>query len=247
MHIIEMVGAMVLLYFASLLIICLYRDRINTRIANAMFIIADFVFFAFWTYSAYQKGWIVDGFLTFGNISPLMFTTIIFLPLFNAKVRSFAESAIAYLSLGMFLAMLISPEHAYLFSFLAEADLNYTAETACHMLCSLFGLYLIISGQVKVNYKTLLKAMAYLYSVISFAVVLNFVFHRSYFGMDPYGDYGIYMIDIFGSFPATLAAYYLGIFVVLGLGMHSGAFVSKMVDRIFGENRNKQHTDTENN
>ncbi|MBE6635873.1 MAG: hypothetical protein E7617_06735 [Ruminococcaceae bacterium] len=235
MHIIEMVGAMTLVYFASLLLLCLYRDRINVRVANIAFIIADFVFFAFWTYSAYLSGWLGDGFLTFGNISPLMFTTIMLLPFMNRATRSFAEAAIAYLSLGMFLAMLISPEHAYLFNYLAEANLNYTAETACHMLCSLFGIYLIISGQVQVSYKNLLKSMAYLYSIISFAVVMNFLLHRDYFGMDPYGDYRIYMIDIFGSFEATLVAYYFGIFLVLAFGMHMCSGINKMVNKIFGE------------
>ena len=37
--------------------------------------------------------------------------------------------------------------------------------------------------------------------------------------MDPYGNYSIYMIDIFGSFEATLVAYYLGVLLVLTVGM----------------------------
>ena len=56
-------------------------------------------------------------------------------------------------------------------------------------------------------------------SIISFGVVLNFVFHRNFFGMDPYGEYSIYFLDIFGSFTTTLIAYYLGVMVLLTLGM----------------------------
>ena len=53
--------------------------------------------------------------------------------------------------------------------------------------------------------------------------------------MDPYGDYGIYMIDIFGSFEATRVAYYVGIFLVLAFGMHMCSGINKMVNKIFGE------------
>jgi hypothetical protein len=37
--------------------------------------------------------------------------------------------------------------------------------------------------------------------------------------MDPYGNYSIYMIDILGSFEATLIAYLVGVFGTLVVGM----------------------------
>ena len=46
--------------------------------------------------------------------------------------------------------------------------------------------------------------------------------------MDPYGNYRIYMINIFGSFPATLIAYLAGVAVVLTAGMQ----FTRIVDRI---------------
>ena len=48
--------------------------------------------------------------------------------------------------------------------------------------------------------------------------------------MDPYGNYTIYMIDIFGSFEATLAAYLLGVLLVLTLGMQIGYVFFKLVE-----------------
>lgn len=223
MHMIEMLGIMTVVFFLTLLLLCLYRGKINIKIGNAAFIIFDLIFFSFWTYASYQQGGMRgNGWLTLGNISPLMFTLILLLPFMKSSVRDFVQSAIAFLWVGMFAAMLISPEHAYLFSYRTEANLVYTSEAACHLLCSLFGIYLIITKQVKPDFKHWLKSMAVLYSIISIAVTLNFIYHRSYFGMDPYGNYGIYMIDIFGSFYATFAAYYLGILVVLTVGMQCG-------------------------
>ena len=48
--------------------------------------------------------------------------------------------------------------------------------------------------------------------------------------MDPYGDYTIYMIDIFGSFEATLVAYLLGVLLVLTIGMEIGYLFFKLVE-----------------
>ena len=50
--------------------------------------------------------------------------------------------------------------------------------------------------------------------------------------MDPYGNYSIYMLDIFGTFEATLIAYLLGVLCVLTIGMQSGALFNKILDNI---------------
>ena len=46
--------------------------------------------------------------------------------------------------------------------------------------------------------------------------------------MNPYGQYGIYFIDIFGSFGATLIAYYVGVLLVLTIGWHVGRIFVKL-------------------
>ena len=71
-----------------------------------------------------------------------------------------------------------------------------------------------------------------MYSVITFGVILNFLFHTNNFQMDPYGGASIYMIDIFGSFWVTLAAYYLGVMLVLTLGMQAGYGVQRLVEKV---------------
>lgn len=220
MHMMQMAGCVLFIYFFSLALICLYRDKINTKIFNLIFVITDLIFFFCWNYAAYQRGWLDKRFMTLDNISPLMFTMIGLIYFMKDGVRQYCFSAIAFLNVGMFCAMLISPERAYLLDFTQEASFLYTSEAFCHMHCSLFGLYLVVTRQVKVDFAHLVKAMVFLYSIITFSVFLNVVFHKNFFGMDPYGDYGIYFIDIFGSFGATLVAYYVGILLVLTIGWH---------------------------
>ncbi len=219
MHMMQMLGILVFLYFFSLILLCFYRDHLKIKTWNLVFVIADIVAFFCWNYAAFQRGWLQDGFMTLENISPYICTVIPLTYLMNDKVKNACFSAVAFLGTGMFFAMLISPEYAYLFSFNAEANFLYTSEAVCHLICSLFGIYLVLSGQVKADFSHWLKSIAFMYVTITFGLFLNVCFHKNFFGMDPYGNPTIYMIDIFGTFEATLAAYYLGVLLVLTVGM----------------------------
>ena len=58
------------------------------------------------------------------------------------------------------------------------------------------------------------------------------------FNLNP-NRYAIYMLDIFGSYEATVLAYYLGVTVVLTLGMQSGYGLCKLVDKIKGSHQTR--------
>ena len=160
----------------------------------------------------------------------------------NEKIRNYAYSTIAFLCVGMLFAMYISPEHSYLFSYNTEASFLYTSEALCHMLCSLFGIYLVLSNQVKADIKHWLRSMIFLLPIITFGIILNYIFHLKNFGMDPYGNASIYMIDIFGSFPATLIAYYFGVVLVLVTGLQACMLLDRATSKV--TNTSKVDTDT---
>ena len=86
-----------------------------------------------------------------------------------------------------------------------------------------------------------------MFSVITFGVLLNYIFHLDNFGMDPYGGYSIYMIDIFGSCEVTLLAYYLGVFLVLTIGMQAGYGIQRLVERVDLEGANSAAAEDEPN
>ena len=230
MNMMQMVGLMVICFFITLTLLCIYRKAINIKVANGVFIIVDLIFFFWWNYSGYLAGWLDKGYLTFENISPFIMTLIPLTVFMSNRVKAYCRSAIAFLWLGMFVALIFSPQHAYLNSFKSDATFIYASEAACHLLASLYGLFLIITGQVKCDIKHWKRAIICMYSVIGFGVMLNYLFHKSNFGMNPYGNYSIYMIDIFHSFEATLAAYLLGVLLVLTLGMQVGYLFNKLFD-----------------
>ena len=231
MNMILMLGIVSVFYFATLILICFYRDKINIKIGNLLFVIADVIFFFCWNYAAYQHGWLEDGFMTLENISPMVCTVIPFIYIMNDKVKRCCLSMVAFLSVGMFCALYISPEYAYLFNFNDQANFLYASEVLCHMICSLFGVYLVLTGQVKTDFSHWWRSLAFTYSIVGYGVVLNFLFHKRNFGMDPYGNYSIYFVDIFGSFWATLVAYLVGILLVLTIGLQAMHLLNRLTTK----------------
>ena len=102
----------------------------------------------------------------------------------------------------------------------------------CHIWAALFGLYLIITKQVELNFKSWLKSIVFMLSIVGFGVITNLFLDTRCFNMNP-NNYSIYFLDIFGSFGATLTAYYLGIIVVLTLGLESGWALNRLVEKIY--------------
>lgn len=235
MNMMQMVAFMVICYFITLTLLCVYRKIINVKIANYVFIAVDLVFFFCWNYAAYLRGWLKDGFMTLENISPFIMTLIPLTLFMGERVKKYCNSAIAFLWLGMFLALMISPQHAYIFNYNIEATFIYASEAACHLIASLYGVWLIISGQVECSTRSLGRSVSCMYLVIGYGVFLNYFFHTRNFGMDPYGNFSIYMLDILGSFEATLLAYLLGVLVVLFIGIQVGNGLKKLVDSFHEE------------
>lgn len=222
MHIMQMLGIITVVFFIALSLMCYFRDKLNNPIINDLFIVCDTFFLFCWTYAAYELNWLKDGFMTLENISPFICTVIPFTIFLSDKIKEYAYPAIAFLGFGMFLAMFISPEHEYLFNYNDKAQLIHVSEAACHMLMALYGFYLILSDKVTLDLKSLLNGTVFMYASILYGVFLNWAFHRANFGMNMYGDYGIYFLDIFGNFEITLIAYLLGVFATLLLGFISG-------------------------
>ena len=90
---------------------------------------------------------------------------------------------------------------------------------------ALYGFYLILVGKVKLTWKNFGKSTVFVYTSIGFGVFLNWCFHLANFGMNMYGDYSIYFLDIFGSFEVTFIAYLLGVLGTLTMGFLVGIFL----------------------
>ena len=239
MNMIMMLIIFTIIGFASIIMMCAFKGKMSPKIWNAAFIAADAVAFFFWNLAAFDLGWLDEGWMTLENISPLCCTLILLTPFLKDGVRQYVYDFIAFLSLGLFAAMLLSPEFAYFFNYNIEANPVYTAEAASHLVCCLFGIYLVLSGQVKTDFKSWGRSIACAFTFIGLGVLLNYVFHKTYFGMNPYGESSIYMLDIFDTHELTLLAYSMGVILVLTVGMQAMRFLDVTTDLLHGEEKKK--------
>lgn len=218
MTMMAMVALLILIYFTSVALIIFYFYKVDPKYGNLFFVILNVVFFLAFYINNYKNSPNNFSYMTLDNISPFTFTTLPFIYIMHNKIKGYYLSAVAFLCIGMFCAMLITPQYSYLFNFNNTASFSYALDAFCHLNCSLFGIYLIASGQIKLTFKNLKKATIFMYCVVIIVVILNFLFHTNNFGMNPYGGYSIYMFNFFEEYWATLLAYFIGIFVVLCLG-----------------------------
>jgi len=221
----QMLIGLSLALFAALFLMCFFREKLNHPIVNPLFLIVCAVFFFCWNYAAYERGWLGDGFMTLENISPFICTIILLTPFMSERIKDFANCAIALLGFGMLLALYISPGVAYFLDHNHTATFMHISEAACHLVMALYGFYLILVGKVKLSWVNFGKACVFVYTAIGFGVFLNWCFHLANFGMDMYGDYSIYFLDIFGSFEVTFVAYLLGVLATLTMGFLVGIFL----------------------
>lgn len=221
----HMLSILSVVFCIALFFMCYFREKLHHRFIEPLFIIADAVFFFCWNYAKFERGSLGDGFMTFDNISPFICTLILVIPLLSEKIKKYAYAAIAFLAFGMFVALFVSPEVEYLMNYHQDAMFLHVSEAACHLIMGLYGFYLVLSGKVGLSMKSFGKALICIYSVIGFGLFLNLCFHRSFFGMNMYGEYSIYFMDIFGSFEATLLAYLLGVLFTITVGFFTCRFL----------------------
>lgn len=227
MSMMGMTAILIAIYFSCVIFTVAFLSDSNVKIANAIFIILNVAFYLALNVCIFKNNNRFR-YMVFENISPFTFTFISLLPFMNGKVKEYFKNAIAFLCIGMIVAMMITPQYAYLFSFKEEAGMDYLFDALCHLNCSLFGIYLVVSGQVKLDGKSFLKAVIFMYTVITAVVILNFIFHTNNFGMCPYGGYSIYMFNLFEDYVPTLIAYYLGVLVVLYIGFEFNYALNKI-------------------
>jgi hypothetical protein len=214
----QMLGILSVVFCVALFLMCYFRERLRSPMINNLFIAANAIFFFSWNYAMFEHNGLKSGFMTLDNISPFICTIILLTPFMRKKFRDYAYAAIAFLALGMFVALFVSPEVEYLVNYHQDAKFIHVSEAACHCIMGLYGFYLVLSGKVKLSAKSYGKSLIFIYAVISYGLFLNFFFHRSYFGMNMYGDYSIYFMDLFGSFEVTLIAYIVGVFFTITVG-----------------------------
>ena len=198
------------------------------NVVNVLFVIAIFMSYLYIVrYMYYDVGpddWNFRNTMPTANVSPFMFCLTPFILIMPKTIRKYLMTLVVLLSLGMVVSGLGGA-----LGFVAR---NYkfhwhiTMDCLAHVLISLWGVYLLKSGQVELTPKKALRGGAIIVSVALIMLILNLIYHKAFFGLSPYGEHNIYNTRFFENGVISIIVYFLG----LGFVLCAGYFYQKVLN-----------------
>ena len=214
------------IYIAGVLLskyLAKYKTLVNILFAIAIFT-SYFYVVRYMYYDVGPNDWNFKNTLPTANVSPFMFCLTPIILVMPKTIRKYLMTLVVLLSLGMAVAGLGGA-----LGFVAR---NYkfhwhiTMDCFAHILLSLWGVYLLKSGQVELTPKKALRGGAIIVSVALIMLVLNLIYHKAFFGLSPYGEHNIYNIRFFENGVISIIVYFLG----LGFVLCAGYFYQKVLN-----------------
>lgn len=206
----------------ALYVVGLYGLRFiqHQKWANILFPIVVFLPYLYGVIYMYidvgVKDWNFLNTLPTANVSPFMYCLTLLTIVMPTKAKDYAFTLIALLSLGVFCAgMLTCVSNA-----LRDYAFHWTIalDSFAHVALSLFGVYLVKSGQASLEIKHSLISGLLIVGVAVVMLILNLIFHTSFFGLNLYGNHNIYNMVLFANGYVSAGMYFVGLCVVLMLG-----------------------------
>ena len=211
-----------LMILCSLYIVCIacMKYMRNTKCFNLLFMGLVYASYLVLSYSIYRNAgfddWNFKNTLPTANVSPFMFSVMPVLLVMPKKAQKHIHLLISLLSVGMVLSGALGCVYyaAIQYAFHPHFLLDFGA----HFLLSLFGVYLVRSGQVEVNRRNCLISGAMIYGVAMCMLVHNVVFVTAFFGLSLSGKHNIYNNVLVRSGYLSAVIYFVGLGLVLLLG-----------------------------
>ena len=160
--------------------------------------------------------WTFRNTLPTANVSPFMFFVAPFLLALPGKIRKYGHTLVAMLCIGMFASGLldcVSQTMAhYRFNWL------FIFDQFCHLAMAAWGVYLIRSKQVHVDFRSCLKSGGILVCVALLMMLLNVIFDTAFFGLSLNGKHNIYLMVLVENSYLSALIYFAGLIAVLAMG-----------------------------
>ena len=206
----------------------------NTKIVNLCFTACVFIPYVALCCIVYTDvgfyDWNFQNTLPVANVSPFMFTVIPIFLLLPKRVKKYAYLLVSLLSVGMFLSAIFGCIYnaAIQYKFHPHFVLDYVA----HFALSLFGVYMIRSGQVQLNKKNALISASIIFGAAVCMMVCNVIFDTAFFGLSLNGKHNIYNNVLVDNSYLSALLYFAGLAVVLLLGYLYSAFVKSKLGAV---------------
>ena len=144
---------------------------------------------------------------------------------FAKAIKKHAYLLVSLLSVGMLLSTVFSCVYnaviAYKFHF------HFLLDYVAHFTLSLFGVYLIRSGQVQLNKRNALISSSLIFVSALIMMLLNVILDTAFFGLSLNGKHNIYNNVLVDNSYLSALLYFIGLTVVLLLGYGYSAWIKK--------------------
>lgn len=201
---------------------------LHTKTVNFVFALLIFASYLYLVVYMYRDVGIADwnfhNTLPTANVSPFMFCLTPLTLIMPKRIREYLFTLVALLSLGMLIAGLggalgyVARDYKF--------HWHITMDCVAHILISLWGVYLVKSGQVKLTVKKAICGGAIIVGVAAIMLMLNLIFDKAFFGLSLNGKHNIYNMVLFESGIVSALTYFCGLCLVLV----SGYFYQKVLN-----------------
>ncbi|MBR2320715.1 MAG: hypothetical protein IKA57_01095 [Clostridia bacterium] len=216
-HYLIIAAVLLALYAVGIYALRYIRDK---RWPNVAFPIVIFIFYLYVVITMYLDvgfhDWNFQNTLPTANVSPFTYCLALLTLVLPKKVKEYIYTLIALLSFGLLVAGMLTcfsnAARDYAFHW------TITFDSLAHVLLSLFGVYLVKSGQVRLEQKKCLFSGLIIVGVAVVMLVLNLIFHTAFFGLSLHGKHNIYNMVLCESGYLSAGLYFIGLCAVLTLG-----------------------------
>ena len=211
---IKLISVLLLLYIAVILLMGRMK---NIKIANLAFFLVTYLFYIFYLLKlmsnvGYDNYYFYESLAT-ANISPFMFSIMPVIYFSRGKMQKYLYLLVSLLSVGMLLSPVLNAVTYAIKD--TTFGIIFVWDYIAHLSLSLWGIYLVKSGQVRLNVKDSIISSLIIFGVCDIMIVLNLIFDTSFFGLSLTGKHHIYYNVITDSSHLSAIIFFSGLCFVL--------------------------------
>ena len=214
------IGIIVPLLAVYVCILCCMGRIQKKKTANFFFFLTTYLFYILYLLKL-AKGVGIHNYyfyesLATANISPFMFSIMPLIYFSRGKLQKYLYLLVSLLSVGM----LLSPVGNALSYAIKGTTFGiiFVCDYIAHLSLSLWGVYLVKSGQVQPTKKDALISSAIIFGICDSMLLLNLIFDTSFFGLSLRGKHHIYYNVLVENSYLSALLYFLGLCAILCLG-----------------------------
>lgn len=183
--------------------------------------------------------WNFQNLMPVANVSPFMFATAPLFLLAPKRVRGYGFLLISLLSVGMFLSGVFGCVYNAVIHY--KFHFHFLLDYIAHFALSLFGIYLIRTGQARFTRRGFFVSSAMIFGVALVMLLLNLIFDTSFFGLSLNGKHNIYNVVLVGNSYLSALIYFIGLMAVLLLGAAAAKLASAPCFALFTKEKNTKN------